>query len=120
MDPAKLALVFGDFPIPDWVDLDDEKDREAILLEALTSDFDDFDDESDHYGDPDEYDDGDRAHEALLQVVANQILIGDPPDVWSTAQRLLELGIRRDRVLDDLARVLDPHVRRTLHDKAPF
>ena len=47
-----------------------------------------------------------RLHGALRSIVARQIMGGDPPITWLTAQRLLDLGHSRERVLGEISIVL--------------
>jgi hypothetical protein len=81
MDPAKVSFLFGE--VPDGFDIEDPDDR-AELVEL----------------------DGDEplatARSAVRAIVAEQVVSDNPPAVWTTAQRLLALGMDRREVLRNL------------------
>jgi len=56
----------------------------------------------------------------LYTAIANQILDGQPPQTWKTACRLLDSGMPRDEVLDELVDALEPFVQRALYDQVSF
>lgn len=61
-----------------------------------------------------------RLHLAMHEVVANQIWNDDPPEVWSTAQRLTLAGYDRHEVLHMLASVVSTDIYNAMSDKLPF
>lgn len=81
--------------VPEGVDVDHPDDRAGLL--AL---------------------DGDgaliKARSAMRAMVAEQIVGGDPPAVWATAQRLLDLGIDRGAAMTQLAMALASAFQATL------
>src|SRR5437899_2308973 len=58
-------------------------------------------------------------HLAMHEIVANQLWADDPPEVWHTAQRLIEAGYERHEVLHMLGSVVAEDVYATLRDKLP-
>ena len=61
-----------------------------------------------------------RLHLAMHEVVANQIWHDDPPEVWSTAQRLTQAGYDRHEVLHMIASVVSADAYNIMTQKAPF
>ena len=61
-----------------------------------------------------------RLHLVMHEVVANQIWNDDPPEVWSTAQRLTQEGYDRHEVLHMLASVVSTDIYNAMSHKAPF
>jgi Domain of unknown function (DUF1841) len=51
-----------------------------------------------------------RLHLAMHAIVARQLWFADPPEVWTTAQRLLDAGYERHNVLHALSHVAALHV----------
>jgi hypothetical protein len=58
-----------------------------------------------------------RLHLAMHEIVANQLWADDPPEVWQTAQRLLDAGYERHEILHMLASVVSDDVYLMLHDQ---
>ena len=56
-------------------------------------------------------------HLAMHEIVANQLWVDDPPEVWETATRLLASGYERHEVLHMLASVVSDDVYQILHDQ---
>lgn len=52
---------------------------------------------------------------ALRTVVANQILDGEPPEVWQAAQRMSACGIARDAAMDQLTGAVEPLIMSAVH-----
>ncbi|WP_127356553.1 hypothetical protein [Actinacidiphila soli] len=48
------------------------------------------------------------------EVLANQLWLDNPPQLWSAAQRLRDTGLSREQVLDRLADVLSEHLSKVL------
>jgi hypothetical protein len=59
-----------------------------------------------------------RLHIALHQIVASQLLVGDPPETWQTVQRLAGLGYDWHNIMQMIAAVVS---RRPLpgHEPTP-
>jgi hypothetical protein len=88
MEPAKISFLFGQ--VPAWADPEDPDHQAALLSELVDED------------DPES-----AAQVAVYLVLANQVMVGEPPEVWETAQRLLGLGLDRKDVLGQMAMVLE-------------
>jgi SEC-C motif len=101
VDQAKVAFLFGGMPA--GADPDSPSGRQA-LLSGL------FDDEEDL----------EPQQTALYETVANQVADDDPPEVWETAQRLLSLGLDRQRVMRELVMAMVPQVIAAVADKQPY
>lgn len=61
-----------------------------------------------------------RLHLTLHEVVANQIWQDDPPEMWSTAQRLTDAGHDRHTVLHMLGSVVSVDIYNAMTGKATF
>jgi len=61
-----------------------------------------------------------RLHLAMHEVVANQLWDDDPPEVWETAQRLLDRGYERHEILHMLASTMADQIRSALHEQQPY
>jgi hypothetical protein len=61
-----------------------------------------------------------RAFAALRHVVANQILAGDPPEVWDAAERCIAAGVDRRSALAQLQLVLLVPMRAVAEDGTEF
>ncbi len=85
MLPEKIRFLFGDLPV--WADPDDPDDRAALFAEAAGPDGEVLT----------------PLAAALHEVVAAQITDDRPPQVWATANRLLQQGLDRAEVLAQLA-----------------
>ncbi len=96
-DPT--SFLFPDLDLDEW-DLDDESDR-AELVEIAFPQF-----------------AGLAVTSALI--VANQILDGEPPVTWETAQRMLDVGLDRDEVMGQLVTVMIVVVRSMLEEEHHF
>lgn len=59
-------------------------------------------------------------HVALHEVVANQILQDEPPEVWLTALRLSAHGYERHEVLHMLASAISDQLHAARHDARPY
>ena len=101
VDQAKVVFLFGEMPA--GTDPDSPSGRHA-LLSGL------FDDEEDL----------EPQQTALYETVANQVADDDPPEVWETAQRLLSLGLDRQRVMRELVMAMVPQVIAAVADKQPY
>ncbi|MGH2580049.1 MAG: YecA family protein [Actinomycetota bacterium] len=102
MDPAKVEFLFG--RVPTWADLDDPDDRSALLREQGFR-------REDAVG---------RFGLAMYEAIADQITSGEPPEVWQTARRLLEMGLDRRRVLHHLALTINAEIQSALASDRRF
>lgn len=105
MDPDKLAFLFGE--IPDGFDRDDEDDRALLLIEQL--------------GDDDDRDEAATRFRLTIQtVIANQIALGEPPEVWQAAQRMTAEGVDRVRAIGNLVLAFLGPLHTTLTEQSEF
>ena len=99
-----------------FLDPDDEHDRTILVLAEhpeLRSAIATGRDQIHHHGrvvNP-------QLHLAMHEIVANQLLANDPPEMWDTAKRLAGAGYERHEVLHMLASVVSGDVYSALHDK---
>lgn len=91
MDRDKVVLLFG--AMPDGRDPAEPEDRAALLAETHRIE---------------ERGDSARLWEATRDVVAQQILADDPPEVWQVAQRLAAEGLDGPAVVRQLVIALLP------------
>jgi hypothetical protein len=61
-----------------------------------------------------------RLHLVMHEVVATQLWDDSPPEVWTTAVRLLKADYERHEVLHMLMRPVSDQVWSTLHDDRPY
>lgn len=61
-----------------------------------------------------------RLHLALHQVVGNQIWHDDPPEMWTTAQRLTVAGYERHEILHMLGSVVSSDIYNALSGKLSY
>jgi hypothetical protein len=61
-----------------------------------------------------------RLHLAMHEIAATQLWDDEPPEVWETAARLLELGYDRHQVLHMLAAPVAQQIWGTLHEERPY
>jgi hypothetical protein len=101
VDQAKVAFLFGE--PPDWADPDNPEDRGGLLSELFEDD-----------------EETSRERLALYETVANQVANDDPPEVWKTAQRLLGLGLDRQKVLSDLVVAMVPQFLAGVAESQPY
>ena len=57
-----------------------------------------------------------RLHVAMHQVVANQVLAGDPPQTWQTVQRLAGLGYDWHNIMHMIASLVTEDVYSALKE----
>lgn len=101
MDAEKAAFLFGELPA--WGDLDNPDERSQLLSGRI-----------------DPHEPGAGVQNAVREAVANQIADDDPPEVWSTACRLLAAGHDRDDVMRQLVLTFTPTVMAALDEEKPF
>jgi Domain of unknown function (DUF1841) len=97
-----------------------DEDERAMLIEALHPEFTDA-----LHGEGDVIVDGQtinpRLHVAMHQVVANQLLAGDPPETWQTVQRLAGLGYDWHNIMHMIASLVTEDVYSALiHREGDF
>ena len=61
-----------------------------------------------------------RLHLAMHEIVATQLWDDSPPEVWDTAERLLEEGYERHEILHMLGRLVSDQVWEALHEERPY
>ena len=101
-----------------FLDPDDEHDRSVLILAEhpeLRSAIESGREQIHHHG---------RAvnpalHLAMHEIVSNQLLANEPPEMWGTAKRLMDAGYDRHEVLHMLASVVSDDVYSALHDNQP-
>jgi uncharacterized protein DUF1841 len=100
------------------LDPDDEHDRSVLILAEhpeLSAAIESGRDKIHHHGrvvNP-------ALHVAMHEIVANQLLANEPPEMWHTARRLVNAGYERHEVLHMLASVVSADVYSALHDNQP-
>jgi hypothetical protein len=86
-----------------------DEDERALLIEALHPEF-----AGALHGEDDVIVGGQtvnpRLHVAMHQVVANQVLAGDPPQTWQTVQRLAGLGYDWHNIMHMIASLVTEDV----------
>jgi uncharacterized protein DUF1841 len=61
-----------------------------------------------------------RLHVTMHQIVANQLLADDPPEVWQTVQRLARLGYDWHNIMHMIAALVAEDIHRTMAEKKRF
>jgi hypothetical protein len=61
-----------------------------------------------------------RLHITLHQVVASQLLAGDPPETWQTVQRLAALGYDWHNIMHMIARVVSDDIYQAMNEHRLF
>jgi hypothetical protein len=61
-----------------------------------------------------------RLHLAIHEVVANQLITGDPPEVWETARRLRRLGYDRHEMLHMLGGAMSGELVQALQGRRGY
>ena len=56
-----------------------------------------------------------RLHIAMHQIVANQLLAGDPPETWQTVQRLAAVGYDWHNIMHMIARLVSDDIYQVMH-----
>ena len=64
--------------------------------------------------------DGQRAGEALVEAVENQIRDNDPPETRTTLERLMSLGESRENAMRYIASVFSVELFEALKNKTPY
>lgn len=103
MDRERVEFVFGASGAAAALgELDDLEERGRLLSGAF------------------EDDEPDAVLSALREIVANQILDDDPPEVWETVRRLGHGGLDRDAVFRQITVALAPRVQELIVSETPF
>ena len=58
-----------------------------------------------------------RLHITIHEIVASQLWADDPPEVWQTAQRLLDAGYERHEILHMLGSALTGEIWTLMHER---
>jgi len=96
-----------------------DEDQRLFVLEALHPECEDAlrdDDEMLVDGEPF----NPRLHITLHQVVANQLLAGNPPQTWQTVQRLAGLGYDWHNIMHMIARLVSDDIYQVTTEQKPF
>ncbi|MGH2445786.1 MAG: hypothetical protein ACRDGD_07085, partial [Candidatus Limnocylindria bacterium] len=119
-------------------DLPDDIDRELFAIPAVEGTYDGIDlnmlDPLDHddrsimiraeHEDPDPalHDDGldPGPHLAIHEVIANQLLDNEPPEVWQTAKRLIAAGHEEHTILHMLGFAMSAQIFSALREQRPY
>jgi len=108
MDPRRATFLFGD--VPSGADTDDEDVRHRLVRQRFLTENPGLDD-------------GSPVGEFSLmvhQLVADQIAEDEPPEVWRTAERLLDSGLEPRLVLSNLALAANSWLVDSLRDGEDF
>jgi hypothetical protein len=115
----RLAFAIPPITDPDeeieWLDPADADER-ALLIAAAHAEL-DTEAES---ASVDGHEINPRLHLAIHEIVANQIVDDDPPEVWATAQRLRKLGYGRHEVLHMLGAAMTPQLWDALQNRGGY
>jgi uncharacterized protein DUF1841 len=124
-DSERLAFAIPpiDDP-PDWIDADlldpEDPDDRALLIRGAHTELDAAisSDRETAVVDGREINPG--LHLAIHEVVATQLIGGDPPEVWATAQRLRRLGYDRHEVLHMLGSAISGELWAALRGRSGY
>jgi hypothetical protein len=124
-DAERLAFAIPQIDAPpDWIDpelLDPEDaDDRALLIRAAHSELDAAIRDGHETAEVDGQEMNPRMHLAIHEVVANQLIDGDPPEVWATAQRLRRLGYDRHEVLHMLGAAMSGELWEALQGRRGY
>jgi hypothetical protein len=124
-DAERLAFAIPpvDDP-PDWIEIEvldpAEPDDRALLIRAAHPEFDAAITDGRETAVADGQEINPRLHLAIHEVVANQLIGGDPPVVWATAQRLRTLGYDRHEILHMLGRAMSDELWDALQGRSGY
>jgi Domain of unknown function (DUF1841) len=96
-----------------------DEDERTFLIEALHPELEDAlrnDEEMISGGEPF----SPRLHITLHQIVASQLLAGEPPETWRTVQRLAALGYDWHNIMHMIARVVSDDIYHAMHEHRAF
>lgn len=95
MDVDKLTFLYGEQVDADRWDLDDPDQRSTLLEQSFPEPI--------------------TPRELIsFEIIANQILDDQPPEVWTTVQRLLDLGLDRQTILGEIVVAFAPTLHATI------
>jgi len=108
---------FGEFELELLDPADPDERRVLILAEhpELADAIDDNRDEIDAAGQPL----NPHLHITIHEIVANQLWVDDPPEVWQTAHRLLDAGYERHEILHMIGSALTGEIWTVLQEGRP-
>jgi hypothetical protein len=132
-DPAQPGgddaerLAFAVPPVddpPDWIDVDlldpEDPDDRVLLIRAAHPDLEAAIDEGRETTVVGGQEINPRVHLAIHEVVAQQLIGRDPPEVWATAQRLRRLGYDRHEVLHMLGSAISGELWAALRGRSGY
>lgn len=132
-DPARPSaddaerLAFAIPPIddpPDWIEPESldpaDPDDRALLLRAAHPELDAAISDDREPAKVHGQEVNPRLHLAIHEVVANQLIARDPPEVWATAQRLQSLGYGRHEILHMLGSAMSGELREALQGRRGY
>jgi uncharacterized protein DUF1841 len=132
-DPARPnandaeRLAFAIPPIddpPDWIEAElldpEDPDDRALLIRAAHPELDAAISDGHETAVVGGREINPRLHLALHEVVASQVIGGDPPEVWATAQRLRRLGYDRHEVLHMLGSAMSGELWEALQGRRGY
>jgi hypothetical protein len=109
---------------PDWIDVDlldpEDPDDRVVLIRAAHPDLEAAIDEGRETTVVGGQEINPRLHLAIHEVVAQQLIGRDPPEVWATAQRLRRLGYDRHEVLHMLGGATSGQLFEALQGRRPY
>jgi hypothetical protein len=100
MDSERIAFLYGVGVEADGFDFSDPDIRAELMKRTLPPELSEL-------------------QRTMREVIANQILDDEPPEVWSTVQRLRAGGSDREAILRELVLTFAPVVKRALEEKTP-
>jgi Domain of unknown function (DUF1841) len=98
----------------------DDEDQCTFLLEAQHPDMEEALERHEEMTGPDGQPVNPRLHVTLHQIVANQLLADDPPEMWQTVQRLAGLGYDWHNVMHLVMGPVSGAVFEAIVEKRPF
>jgi hypothetical protein len=124
-DAERLAFAIPpvDDP-PDWIEIElldpTDPDDRALLIRAAHPELDAAIADGRETAVVGSQEINPRLHMALHEVVASQLIGGDPPEVWATAQRLGRLGYDRHEILHMLAGAMSGELWEALQGRSGY
>jgi hypothetical protein len=124
-DAERLAFAIPpvDDP-PDWIEIElldpTDPDDRALLIRAAHPELDAAIADGRETAVVGSQEINPRLHMALHEVVASQLIGGDPPEVWATAQRLGRLGYDRHEILHMLAGAMSGELSEALQGRGGY
>jgi hypothetical protein len=124
-DAERLAFAVPPIDDPaDWIDTElldpEDPDDRALLIRAAHADLDAAIRAGHETAVVGGQEVNPRLHLAIHEVVAQQLIAGDPPEVWATAQRLRRLGYHRHEILHMLGGAMSGQLFEALQGGRPY